>query len=107
MGNFLLGTYRDSDKESNKTPPESLEIESDPEYDDNPNAPELSEDNLKHDEEVEELPRRPENDTAMSLSSLLNFPDILRLNTSGQNTNNSEAEDSDNEHYPPSHSHRE
>ena len=79
-------------------------MESYPEYDDNPNAPQLSEDDLEHDKEVKELLNRRENDTAMSLSSLLNFPDLLRLNTMGQNTNNSDKEDSDNEHYPPSHS---
>lgn len=105
MGNFLSGTYSDSDEESYDTSPESLEIESDLEYHDDPNTPELSEGNLKHDEEVKELLKRPENDTAMSLSSLLNFPHLLRLNTLGQYTNNSDAEDSDNEYYPPSHSH--
>ena len=48
MENFLSGTYSDSDEKSYDTPPESLEMESDPEYDDDPNAPELSEDDLEH-----------------------------------------------------------
>ena len=95
MGNFLSGTYSDSDKESYNTPPESLEMESDPEYDDDPNAPELSEDDHKHEEEVQELLNRPENNTVMSLSGLLNVPDLLKLNTSGQHTNKSDVEDSD------------
>ena len=54
MGNHPSGTHSDSDEESYDTPPESLDAESDPEYDnDDPNAPELSEDDLIHDEEVE------------------------------------------------------
>ena len=60
--NFLSGTYSDSEEESYKTPLESLKTESEPEYDDNPNAPELSEDNLENDEEVKELLNRPENE---------------------------------------------
>ena len=105
-GNFLSGTNSDSDEESYKTPPESLKTESEPEYNDDPTAPKLSDDNLENDEEVKELLNRPENDTAMSLSSLLNFPDLLKLNTAGQHINNSDTEYSDNEHYPPSHSRR-
>ena len=73
MGNFLSGTYSDLDKESYKTPPESLKTELEPEYDVNPNAPELSEDNLDNDEEVKELLNRPENDSAISLGGLLNL----------------------------------
>ena len=46
MGNFLSGTYSDLDEESYETPLESLKTESEPEYDDDSNAPELSEDNL-------------------------------------------------------------
>ena len=61
---------------------------------------------IENDEEVKELLNRPENDSAMSLSGLLNFPELLKLNTMGQHTYNSDAEDSDNEHYPPSHSRR-
>ena len=105
MGNYLSGTHSDSDEESYDTPPESLDTESDPEYDNNdPNAPELSEDDLTQDEDIKELLNRPENHTAVSIGSLLNFPDLLQLNTSGQDTNNSEAENSDNEDYPLSHS---
>ena len=83
-----------------------MNTDSEPEYDDYPNAPELSEDNLEHDEEVNKLLNYPENDKVMALSSLLNFPDLLKLNTSGKHKNNSDAEDSDNEHYPLSHSRR-
>ena len=49
MGNFLSGTHSDSDEDSYKTPPET---ESEPEYDEDPNAPELSDDDLENDEEV-------------------------------------------------------
>ena len=103
MGNFLSGTQKDLDKDSYKTPPETLDTESEPEYDDNPNAPEISEDNLENDSEVEELLNNPENDTALDLHSLLNLPDILNIKA-GHNTYNSDTEHSDNEEYPPSHS---
>ena len=83
-----------------------METESEPEYDDNPNAPELSEDDLENDEEVEELLNRPENNSVISLGGLLNFPDLLKLNKKGKHTYNSDIEDSDNEHYPLSHSRR-
>ena len=63
MGNFLSGTHSDSDEDLYKTPPET---ESELEYDDDPNAPELSDDDLKNDEEVEELLNRPENDSVIS-----------------------------------------
>ena len=84
-----------------KTPPET---ESEPEYDEDPNAPELSDDNLENDEEFQKLLNRTENDSAISLSSFLNFPDILTLKTADQRAYNSDTEDSDN--YPLSHSHR-
>ena len=80
-----------------------MDTESELEYDDDPNTPELSDDNLENDLEVEELLNRPENDTAISLHSLLNFPDILNL-TAGRKTCNSDTKHSDNENYPPSHS---
>ena len=82
-----------------------METESDPELeDDDPNTPEITEDDLTEDEDINELQNRPENNTAVSVGNLLNFPDLLRLNTSDQDTNNSEAENSDNETFPPSHS---
>lgn len=59
-----------------------MDTDSEAEYNDDPNAQELSEDDLKHDEEVEELLNNPENNTVMALSSLLSFPDLLKLNTS-------------------------
>ena len=69
-GNFLSGTHNDSDEDSYKTPLETLDTESEPEYYDIPNAPELSEDNLKNDLEVEELLNNPENDTALDLQKM-------------------------------------
>ena len=98
MGNFLLGTLSESDEEWYKTPLESLKTESEPEHDDDPNTPELSEDNLENNEEVKELLNRPENDSAISLGGLGNFPDLLNLNKKGKHTYNSDIEDSDDEH---------
>ena len=66
MGNFLSGTHSDSDEDLYETP---LETESEPEYDDNPNARELSDDELENDEEVKELLNRPENNSVISLHS--------------------------------------
>ena len=94
-GNFLSWKYNDSDKDLYETPPETLDTESEPEYDDNPNAPEISEDDLENDSEVEELLNKPENDTALDLHRLLNFPDILNL-TVGHNTCNSDTKHSEN-----------
>ena len=99
MGNFLSGTHSDSDEDSYKTPPET---ESEPENDDDPNAPELSEDDLENDEEVKELLNRPENDSVVSLHSFLKFLDILNLKTADQGASNSDTKHSNN--YPPSHS---
>ena len=76
-GNFLSGKYNNSDDDSYKTPPETLDTESEPEYDNN-----------------------LENDTALDLHKLLNFPGILDLKT-GQNTSNSDNEQSDMREYPP------
>ena len=89
MGNHPSSTNSDSNEE--------LEI-------DDLNAPEITEDDLTEDEDIDELQNRPENDTAVSVGNLLNFPDLLCLNTSGQDTNNSEAENSYNETFPLSHS---
>merc|ERR1711867_58546 len=106
MGNQPSSTDSDSDKEDYDTPPETLETESDPELEnDDPNAPEISEDDITEDEDIDELENRPENDTGISVGNLLNFPDLLRLNTSGRDTNQSETSYSDNETFPPSHSH--
>ena len=105
MGNHPSSTKSDSDEELYDTPPETLETESDPELEnDNLNTPEITEDDLTEDEDINKLQNRPENDTAVSVGNLLNFPDLLQLDTSGQDTNNSEAENSDNETFPPSHS---
>ena len=77
-GNFISGTNDDSEDDSYNTPPKIVK-DSDPEYDDNPNAPENSEDDFKNNSEVEELLDNPENDTAIDLHKLLNFPDILDI----------------------------
>ena len=85
MGNYLSGTHSDSDEESYDTPPETLDTESDPELDnDDPNSPELSEDDLTEDEDIDELQNLPENNTAVSVGNLLNFPDLLRLKSLGR-----------------------
>ena len=105
MGNHPSGTHSNSDEEDYETPPETLDTESDLELEhDNPNAPENSEDDITEDEDIDELQNRPENDTGISVGNLLNFPDLLRLNTSGHDTNKSETSNSDNETFPPSHS---
>ena len=54
-GNFLSGTNNDLDDDWCETPLETLDTESEPEYDDNPNTPQISEDDLENDLEVEEL----------------------------------------------------
>ena len=92
-GNFLSGTHDDLDEDSYKNPLETLDTESEPEYDGNPNTPEISEADLENDSEVEELLNNPENDTASDLHRLQNFPDILDLKT-GQNTSNSDTKQS-------------
>ena len=91
MGSILLGSKDNSDENSFKTPPEMVDKESKTEHDDNLNPPEISEDELGNDLEVEELLNIPENDTAMDLHKFLNYPDILDLKT-GQNTWNSDSE---------------
>ena len=49
-----------------------METESDPEMeDDDPNAPEITEDDLTEDEDIDELQNRPENDTGISVGNLL------------------------------------
>ena len=68
---------------------------------DKPNVPENSEDEITEDKDIDELQNRPENDTWISVGNLLNFPDLLHLNTSGQETNQSETSHSDNETFPP------
>ena len=68
--------------------------------------PENSDEEISEDEDIDDLQNRPENDTTMSVGNLLNFPDLLHLNISGQDTYNSEITHSDNETFPPSKSHR-
>ena len=74
MGNHPSGTHSDSDEEDYETPPETLDTESDPEMEnDNPNAPEISEDDITEDKDIDELQNRPENDTGINMENLVNF----------------------------------
>ncbi len=105
MGNHPSGTHSDSDEDDYETPPETLDSDNDlEEENDNPNVPENSDDKISEDEDIEDLQNRPENDTAISVGNFLNFPDLLRLNKSGQDTINSEMTHSANETFPPSKS---
>ena len=55
--------------------------DSETEYDDNLNTQEISEDEIENDAELEEFMNNPANDTAMELSKMLNFPDLLDVKT--------------------------
>ena len=105
MGNHPSRTHSDSDEEDYETPPETLDSDTDlEEENDDPNVLENSDEEISEDEDIDDLQNRPENDTAISVGNLLNFPDLLRLNTSGQDTSNSEINHSNNETFPPSKS---
>ena len=89
MGNHPSGTHSDSDEDDYDTPPETLDSDNDlEEENDDPNVPENSDDDISEDEDNKVLHNRPENDSAISVGNLLNFPDLLRLNKSGQDTMN-------------------
>ena len=90
-GNCLSWNNNDSDDDSYETPLETVNTDSETEYDDNPNAQEISEDKIENDAELEEFMNNPANDTAMELSKMLNFPDLLDIKT------NQESSDSDEE----------
>ena len=105
MGNHPSGIHSDSNEDDYQTPPETLDSDNDlEEENDDPNVPEYSDDEISEDEDIEDLQNRPENDTAISVGNFLNFPDLLCLNTSGQDTSNSEITHSDNESFPLSKS---
>ena len=92
MGNHPSSTHSDSEEKDYETPLETLDTESDPEMEnDNLKVPENSEDDMAEDEDIDELQNRPENDTGISVGNLLNFPDLLRQNTSGRDTNQTET----------------
>merc|ERR1711867_9708 len=94
-----------SDEDDYETPPETLDSDNDlEEENDDPNVPENSDEEISEDEDIDDLQNRPENDVAIIVGNLLNFPDLLHLNTSGQDTSNSEITHSDNEQFPPSKS---
>ncbi len=105
MGNHPSRTHSDSDEEDYETPPETLDSDTDlEEENDDPNVPENSDEEISEDEDIDDLQNRLENDTAINVGNLLNFPDLLCLNTSSQDTSNSEITHSDNESFPLSKS---
>ena len=77
--NYRSWNKDDLDNYSYKTPPETINTDSESEDDDNPNAPENSNDEFENDSELEEFMNNPANDTAMELNKLLNFPDLLDI----------------------------
>merc|ERR1712237_76471 len=106
MGNHPSGTHSDSDEDDYDTPPETLDSDNDlEEENDDPNVPENSDDEISEDKDIEDLQNRLENDTAIEVGKFLNFPDLLCLNKTGLDTNNSEITHSDNEQFPLSKSH--
>ena len=106
MGNHPSGTHSDSDEDDYDTPLETLDSDNDlEEENDDPNVPENSDDEISEDEDIKDLQNRPKNDTAIEVGKFLNFPDLLPLNKTGLDKNNSEKTHSDNEQFPPSKSH--
>ena len=69
-GNYLSWNNDDSDDDLYDTLPETINTDSEPEYDDNPNAPENSGDEFENDSELEELMNNPSNETAMELKKI-------------------------------------
>merc|ERR1712121_243897 len=67
------------------------------EENDDTNKPENSDDEISDDEDNEVLQNTAANDSAIETANLRNFPDLLRLNTSGWNTNTSNDDLSENE----------
>ena len=102
--NFLSGNKDDLDDDSHNTPPETINTDSEPDYEDDPNPRENSEDDFENDSEVEELHNNPENDTAMDLHKLLNFPDIIDIKKTGQNSSNTDIDQPEESEHQPSHS---
>ena len=88
MGNHPSGTHSDSDEDDYDTPPETLDSDNDlEEENDDPNVPENSDDEISEDEDIKDIQNRLENYTAIDVGNFLNFPDLLRINKSGQDTN--------------------
>ena len=124
MGNKPSGNNSDSDEEEEyDTPPETLDSDNDlEEENDDPNVPENSDDEISENEDNEILQNMPEdsddkisededneilqntaeNDSAIETANLRNFPDLLRLNKSGWDTNTSSITQSTRETFPPS-----
>ena len=64
--------------------------------------PENTDDETSEDEDNEILQNTAENDSAIETANLRNFPDLLRLTKSGQDTNTSGITQSTRETLPPS-----
>merc|ERR1712120_18596 len=75
----------DSDEEYD-TPPESLESDINPEENDDPNVPENTDDEISVDEDSEIFHNTAGNDSAIETANLRNFPDLLRIQNSNQET---------------------
>merc|ERR1712115_680749 len=87
----------DSDSEEEyDTPPESLESDINPEENDDPNVPENTDDEISVDEDREIFHNTAGNDSAIETANLRNFPDLLCIQNSDQETT------SDEETAPPS-----
>ena len=94
--------YSSDEEEEYDTPPESLESDDNPEEEnDDPNMPENSDDDISEDEDNEILQNMAENDSAIEIVNLRNFPDLLRLHGSGQDTNSGITHPT-RETFPPS-----
>ena len=105
-GNYLLWNNNDLDDDSYETPPETINTDSEPEHDDKTNAPENSDDEFENDSKLEELMNSPENDTAMELNKLLNFPDLLHIKKTGQDSSDSDEGKFKENVHQLSHSHQ-
>ena len=88
----------DSDSEEDyNTPPESPpDADIDYEENDDPNVPENTDDEISVDEDSEIFHNTAGNDSAIETANLRNFPDLLRIQNSNQETT------SDEETTPPS-----
>ena len=79
-----------------------MESDNNPEEEnDDPNMPENTDDDISDDEDNEILHNMAENDSAIETGNLRNFPDLLRIHSSGQDTN-SGITNPDEETLPPS-----
>ena len=100
MGN-KPSNYSSDEEEEYDTPLESLDSDDNPEEDnDDPNMPENSDDDISEDEDNEILHNMAENDSAIETANLRNFPDLLRIQCSGQDPNSGNTNPPE-ETFPP------